>query len=41
MFDIWMRLLRQVDNSVLWLLQDNQAVARNLSREAIARGVAP
>jgi len=41
MFDIWMRLLRQVDNSVLWLLQDNQVVARNLSREAIARGVAP
>ena len=34
MFDIWMRLLRQVDNSVLWLLQDNQAVVRNLSREA-------
>ncbi len=31
MFDIWMRLLRQVDNSVLWLLQDNQAVVRNLS----------
>ena len=41
MFDIWMRLLRQVDNSVLWLLQDNQAVVRNLSREAAARGVAP
>ena len=41
MFEIWMRLLRQVDNSVLWLLQDNQAVVRNLSREASARGVAP
>jgi len=41
MFDIWMRLLRQVDNSVLWLLQDNQAVVRNLAREASARGVAP
>jgi predicted O-linked N-acetylglucosamine transferase (SPINDLY family) len=41
MFDIWMRLLRQIDNSVLWLLQDNLAVVRNLSREAIARGVAP
>ena len=41
MFDIWMRLLRQVDNSVLWLLQDNLAVVRSLSREAIARGVAP
>jgi predicted O-linked N-acetylglucosamine transferase (SPINDLY family) len=41
MFDVWMRLLREVDNSVLWLLQDNLAVMRNLSREAIARGVAP
>jgi predicted O-linked N-acetylglucosamine transferase (SPINDLY family) len=41
MFDVWMRVLRQVDNSVLWLLQDNLAVVRNLSREAIVRGVAP
>ena len=41
MFDVWMRILRQVDNSVLWLLQDNPAVVRNLSREALARGVAP
>jgi predicted O-linked N-acetylglucosamine transferase (SPINDLY family) len=41
MFDVWMRLLREVDNSVLWLLQDNLAVVRNLSREAAARGVAP
>jgi predicted O-linked N-acetylglucosamine transferase (SPINDLY family) len=41
MFDTWMRLLRQVDNSVLWLLQDNLAVVRNLSREALARGIAP
>jgi predicted O-linked N-acetylglucosamine transferase (SPINDLY family) len=41
MFAVWMRLLRQVDNSVLWLLQDNLAVVRNLSREAVARGIAP
>jgi protein O-GlcNAc transferase len=41
MFDVWMRLLRNVDGSVLWLLQDNLAVVRNLSREAEARGVAP
>jgi predicted O-linked N-acetylglucosamine transferase (SPINDLY family) len=41
MFDVWMRLLRHVDGSVLWLLQDNAAVVRNLSREAQARGVAP
>ena len=41
MFDIWMRLLRAVDGSVLWLLQDNEDVVRNLKREAHARGVAP
>jgi predicted O-linked N-acetylglucosamine transferase (SPINDLY family) len=38
-FDIWMRMLRQVDGAVLWLLQDNPAAARNLRGEADARGV--
>jgi len=41
MFDIWMRLLRDVDGSVLWLLRGNASVPRNLRREAMARGVAP
>ena len=40
-FDVWMRLLQRVDNSVLWLLQDNSAAMRNLCREADARGVSP
>ena len=40
-FDIWMDLLRQVEGSVLWLLGDNPAAIRNLTREAEARGVAP
>jgi len=40
-FEIWMRLLRGVEGSVLWLLQDNAAVAGNLKREARARGIAP
>jgi predicted O-linked N-acetylglucosamine transferase (SPINDLY family) len=40
-FDIWMRLLKQVEGSVLWLLQDNAAVVTNLRREADAHGVAP
>jgi protein O-GlcNAc transferase len=39
-FDIWMRLLRQVDGSVLWLLEANSAAPDNLRREAIKRGVA-
>jgi predicted O-linked N-acetylglucosamine transferase (SPINDLY family) len=40
-FDMWMRLLRQVDGSVLWLLEDTVTAAENLRREAAARGVAP
>jgi protein O-GlcNAc transferase len=38
-FDIWMRLLRQVDGSVLWLLESNQWVRGNLVKEAEARGI--
>ena len=41
MFDIWMRLLHQVEGSVLWLLEGNAAVVRNLRREAEKRRVAP
>jgi protein O-GlcNAc transferase len=40
MFDIWMRLLREVDGSVLWLIEGNRAAVGNLRREAEARGVA-
>ena len=39
-FDVWMRLLQQVDESVLWLLAPNEAVRRNLGAEAERRGVA-
>jgi predicted O-linked N-acetylglucosamine transferase (SPINDLY family) len=39
-FDVWMRILRQADGSVLWLLEDNAAAASNLRREAQSRGVA-
>jgi protein O-GlcNAc transferase len=38
-FDVWMRLLKAVPGSVLWLLEDNAAASRNLRREAQARGV--
>jgi protein O-GlcNAc transferase len=34
LFDIWMRLLRAVPGSVLWLLDDNQAATANLKTEA-------
>jgi protein O-GlcNAc transferase len=40
-FDVWMRLLRSLDNSVLWLLGANAAVEHNLRCEAERRGVAP
>jgi predicted O-linked N-acetylglucosamine transferase (SPINDLY family) len=40
-FDIWMRLLRQVNGSVLWLLRPNRVVIDNLRKEARARGVDP
>jgi len=41
MFDCWMRILRQVPGSVLWLLEDNPHVADNLRREAAARRIDP
>ena len=37
-FDVWMRLLKSVEGSVLWLLDDNPSAVRNLKREAEARG---
>jgi len=39
MFEVWMRLLRRVEGSVLWLLEGNAAAPANLRREAEARGV--
>ena len=39
-FDVWMRLLRDIDGSVLWLLGDNAAAISNLRSEAEKRGVA-
>jgi protein O-GlcNAc transferase len=40
-FEVWMRLLRAVPESVLWLLQTNAPAAGNLHREAKRWGVAP
>lgn len=39
-FDVWMRLLKTVENSVLWLLADTSDAERRLKQEATARGVA-
>ncbi|MEA2993987.1 MAG: protein O-GlcNAc transferase [Alphaproteobacteria bacterium] len=40
-FDIWMRLLKNIPGSVLWLLQDSVGAQDNLRKEAQARGVDP
>jgi predicted O-linked N-acetylglucosamine transferase (SPINDLY family) len=40
MFEVWMRLLRQVDGSVLWLRDMGVKVRQNLAREARFRGIA-
>lgn len=38
-FGSWMRILQAVDGSVLWLLEDNAAAARNLRAEASKSGI--
>ena len=38
-FDCWVRILKQVEGSVLWLSEDNASAANNLKKEAVARGV--
>lgn len=38
-FNSWMRILKQVGNSVLWLFEDNQTAADNLRKEAALQGI--
>lgn len=40
-FDSWMRIVKAIDGSVLWLPEYNGAEVRNLKREAAFRGVDP
>jgi protein O-GlcNAc transferase len=39
MFAVWMNILKQVSESVLWLSSGNKIAEENLKREAEARGV--
>ncbi len=39
LFDVWMRLLRDVEGSVLWLSKGNAVALGNLRREAEKRGI--
>ena len=41
MFSLWVRLLKQVEGSVLWLLESNPWQAQNLRAELTRQGVAP
>ena len=38
-FDSWMRILKAVEGSVLWLLQDNPQAVENLKKEAHKKGI--
>jgi predicted O-linked N-acetylglucosamine transferase (SPINDLY family) len=38
-FDAWMRILHQVEGSVLWLFAENGLAEKNLRLEAVARGI--
>ena len=40
-FRLWMKILRQVPNSILWLLPGNRIVERNLAGAAQSEGVNP
>jgi predicted O-linked N-acetylglucosamine transferase (SPINDLY family) len=40
-FDIWMRLMKRIDGSILWLIKDSDIGVNNLKKEAQKRGVEP
>ena len=40
-FEGWMRILKAVEGSILWLFQDNSWAAENLKKEAEKQGIAP
>ena len=40
MFSIWVKLLKQVENSVLWLLESNKWQSQNLRAEIVRQGIA-
>ena len=40
-FDSWIKILSHVDNSILWLFEDNSSASKNLRIEAQVRGLDP
>ncbi len=41
MFSVWMDILRNAPNSILWILQPNASASKNLQDEAKIRGIDP
>jgi protein O-GlcNAc transferase len=41
LFDCWMRILKRVESSVLWLLERNATATTNLRKAAAIRGISP
>jgi predicted O-linked N-acetylglucosamine transferase (SPINDLY family) len=41
MFKIWMELLKEVPESVLWLMKLNEAAQDNLTKEAVKYNIDP
>jgi predicted O-linked N-acetylglucosamine transferase (SPINDLY family) len=39
MLDVWARLLKKIDNSVLWLIEGNSEATENLKKEAKIRNI--
>jgi protein O-GlcNAc transferase len=39
MFDVWARLLKKIDNSVLWLIEGNSEATENLKKEVKIRNI--
>lgn len=40
-FQVWMRLLKRLEHSMLWLVEGDAAASRNLRSQAIAHGIEP
>ena len=38
-FDVWVRLLKKIDNSVIWLIEGNSEATKNLIKEAKIRNI--
>ncbi len=38
-FDVWMKILKKVENSVMWLLEDDRLTRENLKKEAEKRNI--